>query len=229
MSDGCDMIVAQTRDRRFQATEIDERYLVIDNPVDAQIDDYVELVRPISDRIISMMDGNHHLEMLKRTGTHPTRRIGYALWGKTAEERVHSWAGFLITKFKYGGKDSRVRTLKWYLSHGAAAGGRTLGGPKTALANVAKGRVADIYVFNHSHGLWADDNLKLDVNSNLKVTSRKEIIINGGCYKKSRTDDWNTSWEESKEFAPNALGHIEVYVELGRNAINTYTVKRMIL
>jgi hypothetical protein len=173
MGDGCDMIVSQGGDRRFKATEIDEKYLIIDNPVDAQIDDYIDLLSPIKDRIISMVDCNHHLEILKRTGTHPTRRIGYGLWGPGAEERVHSWSGYLVLRFKHGGK-SRTRTLVVYISHGASAGGRTLGGPKTALANVAKGKEADIYIFNHNHGLWADDDLRLAVDSNLNVFPEKE-------------------------------------------------------
>ena len=153
MGDGCDMIIAQGNDRRFKATEIDEKYLGIDDPVDKQIEDYVELLWPIRDKILVIMDSNHHLEILKRTGTHPTRRIGFMLWGKEAEKKVFGYAGFLITRFTYSGNDkySRTRSLTWYLSHGVTTGSRTLGGPKTSLSNVAKGRDADVFIFNHNH------------------------------------------------------------------------------
>lgn len=238
LGDGLDMILAQTNDPRFKASMVDHSYVGIDNPVDRLIEDYCDLLSPIKDRIISMVDSNHHLELMKRTGTNVTRRIAEKLWGsKVANDgvgaRLHSYAGFVVMRFRWKDKrkdvGSRTRTVVWYLSHGVTTGGRTLGGPKTSLANVARGRKADIYCFAHNHQLWSDDILKLCVNGGLGIVSEKEILLNTGCYKKSRSDNQDTSWEEQKEFAPNAMGHIEVNIRHERQGMEIFTIKRMIL
>ncbi|MFA6063987.1 MAG: hypothetical protein WC736_15470 [Gallionella sp.] len=235
MGDTCDLILAQTNDPRFKASMIDRAYVGIDNPVDELIKDACDLLAPIASRIVSMMDSNHHLELMKRTGTNVTRRIAEKLWGdKIANTpligRLHSYAGFLDLRFNYGGKSGgHVRTIPWYLSHGVTTGGRTLGGSKTSVANVARGREADVFCFAHNHQLWADDELKLGMAANGGITSLKKILMNTGCYKKSRSDDQDTSWEEQKEFAPNAMGHIEVYAHHERTRMDLYTIKRMIL
>lgn len=99
LGDCCDMVVAQGGDRRYQADMIDPSYVGLPNPVDRMIDDYCELVWPIKDRIICLADSNHHLSIEQRTGTSPTRRIAYNLWGKEADNRMLGYAGFLVTRF----------------------------------------------------------------------------------------------------------------------------------
>lgn len=238
LGDGCDMILAQTNDPRFKASMVDSSYVGIDNPVDQLVKDYCDLLSPIKDRVISMVDSNHHLELMKRTGTNVTRRIAERLWGsKVANDgigaRLHSYAGFVVMRFRWRDKShdtrSRTRTVVWYISHGVTTGGRTLGGPKTSISNVARGRRADIYCFAHNHQLWSDDNLYLTPNGGLNIVSEKEIFMNTGCYKKSRSDNQDTSWEEQKEFAPNAMGHIEVNIHHERQSMDLFTIKRMIL
>lgn len=227
--------MAQNHDPRFKASMIDHSYVGIDNPVDAVIRDYCDLLAPIASRVISMVDSNHHLELMKRAGTNVTRRVAEKLWGDRIANtpltgRLHSYAGFLKLVFPYDSRSAgHARMVVWYLSHGVGTGGRTLGGPKTSVANVAKGRKADIYCFAHNHQLWSDDNLKLAMNGGGGIVSEKEIIMNTGCYKKSRSDNQDTSWEEQKEFQPNAMGHIEVYIHHERQSMDIYTIKRMIL
>jgi hypothetical protein len=238
IGDGCDLILSQTNDPRFKASMVDSSYVGIDNPVDRLVDDYCDLLAPIAPRIISMVDSNHHLELMKRTGTNVTRRIAEKLWGsKIANDgigaRLHSYAGFLRLKFGYATPCHKTahhgRAITWYLSHGITTGGRTLGGPITSISNVARGRRADIFIFAHNHQLSSTDSLELAMAGNCDIVSEKEIFINTGCYKKSRSDDQDTSWEEQKEFAANAMGHIEVYIHHERLSMDIYTIKRMIL
>ena len=234
LGDGLDMILSQTSDPRFKASMVDSSYLGIDHPVDELINDYCDLIAPIADRIISMVDSNHHLECMKRTGTNVTRRIAEKIWGsKIANDgvgaRLHSYAGFLRVFFSHASGGRNVKSLTWYLSHGATTGGRTLGGPQTSLDNVARGREADIFCFAHNHQLWANEPLRLAMNGGAEIISIKRVLINTGCYKKSRSDNQDTSWEEQKEFAPNAMGHIELYVRPECRHVEIYTIKRMIL
>lgn len=233
LGDCCDMIVAQTGDRRFQADMMDPAYVGTSCPVDRMIDDYCELVHPIADRMLVLTDSNHHLEIEHRTGTSPTRRIAYNLWGKDADKRLLGYAGFLVTHFSYEngkGKDnSRVRSLTWALSHGAGSGGRTDGGILTSLGKIADDLDADVAAFGHSHQLHAWDRVILGVDRlALRVVSKKRVRINSGSYLKGYSDDTSTSYVEKKMLKPNCLGHIEFHVRLTRDATETWTVKRMV-
>ena len=234
LGDECDMIVSQTGDRRFQASMIDPAYLGVDCPIDHMIDDYCRLVEPIKDQIICMTDSNHHLEIEHRTGTSPTRRIAYNLWGKDAENRLLGYAGFLVTRFAYeddpsGRRNSRTRSLTWALNHGVGGGGRTDGGILTSLGKVADDLDADVFASGHSHQLHAWDRVVLGVDRlALRVVSRKRVRINSGSYLKGYSDDSSTSYVEKKMLKPNCLGHVEFHVALTRDAMETYYVKRMV-
>jgi hypothetical protein len=234
LGDDCDMIVSQTGDRRFQADMMDPAYVGTSCPVDRMIEDVCELYEPIKDRLLVLTDSNHHLEIEHRTGTSPTRRIAYALWGKEAETHLMGYAGFLVTHFAYEGdpasrKYSRTRSLTWALSHGVGAGGRTDGGILTSLGKVADDLDCDIAAFGHSHQLHAWDRVVLGVDRlALRVASKKRIRINSGSYLKGYSDDASTSYVEKKMLKPNCLGHIEVHVILTRDAMETYYVKRMV-
>jgi hypothetical protein len=235
LGDCCDMITAQTNDRRFQADMMDPAYVGTSCPVDRMIDDYCELVEPIKDRLLVLTDSNHHLEIEHRTGTSPTRRIAYNLWGKDAEKRLLGYAGFLVTHFAYDGnpregkKYSRTRSLTWALSHGAGGGGRTDGGILTSLGKIADDLDADVACFGHSHQLHAWDRVTLGVDRlALRVVSRKRVRINSGSYLKGYSDDCSTSYVEKKMLKPNCLGHIEFHVRLTRDAMETFYVKRMV-
>lgn len=232
LGDCCDMIVAQTGDRRFRADMMDPSYVGTSCPIDRMVDDYCELVDPIKDRIIALCDSNHHIEIEKRTGTSPTRRIAAQLWGKDAENRLLGYAGFLVTHFAYEGgrQDSRTRTLTWALSHGVGSGGRTDGGVITSIGRVADDTDADISCYGHTHQLWGGDRVILSVDRpSKKVVSKKRIRINSGSYLKGYSDDASTSYVEEKMLRPNSLGHMELSVRLTRDAMETYHVKRMVL
>jgi hypothetical protein len=228
LGDGCDMIVAQSGDKRFKASQIDPSYLTCDNPVDRMIDDYCELVWPIKDRIIAMTDSNHHLTIEDRCGSSPTRRIAHNLWGKDADNRLLGYAGFLVTRFDHDG-GGRVRSLTWSLTHGIGTGGKTEGGFKTTIGNDAINYDADVHCFGHNHQLDGWDRIILGVGKNLRVASRKLVRINSGSYLKGMSDDATTSYVEKARMKPNALGHMEFNVRLNRNATETYYVKRMVL
>lgn len=235
LGDCCDMIVAQTGDRRWQADMVDPRYLGVPNPVDRMIDDYCELVDPIKDRIICLADSNHHLEIERRTGTSPTRRIAWNLWGKESENRMIGYAGFLVTRFSHapdpkGTRGGNTRSLVWSLCHGIGTGGKTEGGFKTTLGNDAINYDCDVACYAHNHQLDGWDRIVLGVDQYAnKVISKKKVRINSGSYLKGFSDDCSTSYVEKARMKPNALGHMEFSVKLTRNGMETYYVKRMLL
>jgi len=232
LGDELDCIIAQTGDKRFQADMLDTSYVGVSNPLDRMIDDYCELVQPIKDRMLVMTDSNHHLEIEKRTGTSPTRRIAAALWGKEMDCRLMGYAGFLVTRFVYGAaeKGNRTRTLTWCLSHGVGGGGRTDGGVITSLGKVADDNDANISAFGHTHQLGAWDRVILGVDRlAMRVVSKKRVRINTGSYLKGYSDDTSTSYVEKKMMRPNCLGHMEFHIRFADRGEETFTVKRMVM
>jgi len=231
-SDSCDMIVAQTNDKRFKASMVDPRYLTVDNPVDLQIQDVCDLYAPIADRLLGICSCNHHETILQRTGTDPSRRICYTLWkGKEAEKRNLSWENFYATRFYYNDGHSRCRTVSWYLSHGIMTGSRTEGGHITSIGNVVMNYGnCDIFVMGHNHQLDVWDRLLLIPNYVTKKAEAKKLVrINAGSWLKGRSDDQTVAYPESKSMKPNALGYVETYITINRNSIDIVPVKRMIL
>lgn len=232
MGDDCDMIMAQTRDPRFKASMVDRRYLEDDHPVDLQISDVCDLYAPIADRLLGICASNHHEEVLKRTGTDPTRRICHTLWkGKEAEKRHLSWENFYALRFAYDNHSSRVVSLSWYLSHGAGTSSRTEGGHITSLGNIAMNYGdCDIYAFGHNHQLETWDRVILVPNYKTeKVVARKLVRINTGSWQKSRSDDHTVSYPESRSMKHASIGYVAVEVTVNRNSVDIVPIKRIIL
>ena len=232
LSDCCDMIVAQTGDKRFKPSMIEPRYLVVDNPVDLQIEDYCDLLAPIADRVLGICSSNHHDKILSLTGTDPTRRICYTLWkGTEAERRFLGWENFVGIRFSYANSGHRTRTLSWYLSHGATTGGRTEGGHITSLGNIAMNYgECDIYAFGHNHQLETWDRIQLiPCYKTEREKSKRLIRLNTGTYQRSRSRDQSVSYPEGKSMKPNSIGHIEAEVTFKDSGMEIVTTKRMIL
>jgi hypothetical protein len=230
MGDGMDMIVAQTSDRRFKASQIDQRYVGVDNPIDLMIEDYAKLLEPIKDRILCMVDSNHHLSILDRTGTDPTRRLAYTLWPDEAEKKLLGYSGFLVLRFGYNGPKGRVRSLTFSLCHGIGSGGKTEGGFITTLGNDAVNYIADVHVFAHNHRLAGWDRVKIGPDrAAKKIISKKEIRLNTGTYLKSLSDDTTTSYAEKMRFKPGELGHMELNIKFKDAGEEIYWVKRSVL
>lgn len=233
LGDSCDMIVAQTRDKRFKASQIDERYVGIDNPVDQQIDDYSKLIEPIKNRLLAIIDGNHHLSISDFTGTNPTRRIAYNLWGPDGgKNRLLGYSGFLVLLFSYEGPKQKVRTRKvvFNLTHGIGTSGKTEGGYITSLGKDADSYLADVHCFGHNHALGGWDRIKIGVDSkHQKIISKKEIRLNTGTFLKAFSDDTSTSYAEKARFKPAELGWMELNIRLHRYGEELYYVKRSFL
>jgi len=222
MGDGMDCIIAQGGDRRYKASLMDPKYVGIDDPIDAQIRDYAEMLQPIKDRLLCIVDSNHHGTILERCGTDPTKRLAYLLWPDKAEERYLGESGFLYLNFichsstgkqlTHGstGRGFRGKTIS--LCHGFGnSGGKTDGGTMTTLGRDANFYEADWHAYGHNHRLQSWDRIKIGINhTKERIVSKKEIVLNTGTYMKAFTDDAVSTYPERRRMAPNELGHIEL-------------------
>ena len=228
-----DLIVGQAGDKRWKASMVDPAYISVDNPLDRMIRGYADLLYPIKDKLITMLDGNHSLSILEKFGTNPSRRVAYKLWGQEeSDNRLLGYSGFLVTKFEYkGAKSSRVRSLTWNLTHGISNGtGKTLGGYITSMGTDSTHYLADIHAFGHNHRLTGVDRIKIGVDAKKKkIISKKEIILNTGTFLKSFSDSTDVSYAERARYTPGELGYMELNVRMQKNGMEIYHAKRTFL
>lgn len=230
------MIVANGgSDKRWKASMVDPRFVGVDNPIDCVIDAYAEMLEPIKDRLLCILDGNHSLSVLDKYGTNPTKRVAYKLWGaKEAPNRLMGYSGFYVTKFT---RDKGATfQLVWNLTHGISNGtGKTLGGFITSMGTDSSAYVADIHCFAHNHRLAGVDRVKICVDRNgKKIISRKEVILNSGTFLKAFSDTTDVSYAEKARYHPGELGYMELNVKpptchKGYQMPEIYHVKRSLL
>lgn len=214
MGDGLDLIIPQgmREGKRWKASQVDERYAVSDTPVDDAIRDYAKELSPIKDRLIAILDSNHHETILKSCGTDPTKRICEELWGKD-DPRVdgyrHSYSGFLRLHFDMATPNGvRVRTMVIFMCHGISAGGKTEGGSMTAIGNNAKYYRAAVHLYGHNHQLRTWDVQYIAVpRFGPRIKSDREIRVNTGTFQKQFEDGHSTSYGERFQFKPSELGY----------------------
>lgn len=227
MGDCIDGIIAQTKDPRFKASQLDRRYVSIDNPIDRMIRDYADMVKPISSRYLALLDSNHHLTISERTGTDVTGRIAQAI-REDYENILLGYSGFLTLNFRHKNeKNLRRRRLVLSLCHGIGSGGKTEGGFITQLGHDANHYVADVHVYGHNHRLAGWDTVKIGVNQGAtRIISQKEIRLCSGTYLKGFSDDTTTSYSEKARYKPNELGHMELIIRFRHGREDLFWVKR---
>lgn len=118
-----------------------------------QIDLAVELLKPIQDKILCIIDGNHEERTQRVAGIDVTSFIAFKLG---IEEIYSRGTGAILLDLKFGkGKRSGVKTASHHftvvVAHGARSG-TTIGSAATGLENLQKIIVnADLYVIGHTH------------------------------------------------------------------------------
>lgn len=143
--DYCDCIVMSDQ-KRFDPKGI-APWITLENLWESpflQTNKAIELLEPIKDQCIGLLEGNHEYELWKRHNQNITAVIarefrvpylGYSAWG------------YLKWRMK-GGRPSRALSL--YAHHGYG-GGRTTGGKANKLVHAGMRFHADITILGHGH------------------------------------------------------------------------------
>jgi hypothetical protein len=236
VSDCLDLIIPQggAEKKRWNAAFIEKRYATSNRPVDDAIIDYAKLIGPIKDRLIAMLDGNHHQTILNRCGTDPTARICEELWGKESKESVlrrHSYAGYLRLHFDDIGRGRRdTHTIPIYMCHGIGGSTKTEGGSQTTIGNNAKYHRAAIHVYGHNHQLrtW-DVTYTAPGRYGPKIKSAREIRVNTGTFQKQYLDGPFTSYGERQQFKPSEIGYPVLEFQPSRKGVEITYWKKVYL
>ena len=192
-----DMIDAITeKDPRWNTKGI-ASWVRSDNIIESQKKFVVDLLKPISNKCIAYLTGNHEETLHKIQNNDISWNI--------CNELNLPFAGYscfveLIFIRRNSNEAHKFTIHAW---HGAGAA-QTEGAQLMRLKRLVKEYEADVYLMGHLHTIVHDITDRLCVR-NHKVKKIPRIATITGSWKKSYSEDY-ISWEETKGFRPAHLG-----------------------
>ena len=184
--------------------------------VDSQIKQAVELFRPIKDKILGAIDGNHEQRLKKYCSYSPTisicDRLGITYMGDSA---------IYILRLGMGkrGRASRLspRATFSVYSHHTTGGGALLGSrmnPVVRLRQIISN--ADCYVGGHNHMLGIIHDVSYCINPTVgKVERVRQIFVDAGSYV-----EYNNTYAEQKAMSPSQIGSPKIIFEIKLKHVN---------
>jgi len=150
-------------------------------------------------------DGNHEQEFIKENSTDPMKRFcekaGYLKRG--------GYDYYFVINFhrKSNGKKCSGISYVIYVHHGWGTAARTEGAAITKYSRVVAYYHADLYLFGHTHGLWAHPTVRIEPKMRGEGYKEKRILVaECGTYLKTFLDQKDPTYSEMKGYSPKVLG-----------------------
>ena len=158
---------------------VSDTYSETMNPQE-QLDAMYELLLPIKDRILVIIEGNHELRSYKQAGIKPMEQLANMLYGKEHASNVYSTGAWLLY-LSFGmnqRRESRQTIYSIYGKHGSG-GGKRVGSKMNRLEDMATIIDADVFVHSHTHvpAIFKNARYRVDYR-NRKVTEHEQTFIN---------------------------------------------------
>jgi UDP-2,3-diacylglucosamine pyrophosphatase LpxH len=200
------------RDKRFKASGHDKTDR--DDPIDEEVEEMVELLSPIKDRLICIGHGNHEETVLKMCHTHMSKRLAKAL--DVPYLGYSFWFRLLITQ-----NGNRTRKVDFFSTHGFGGGTRTEGGSITKYSKFADRFECDIMVAGHDHRKQyvRYPIMAISGEKDVKLIAKPKLVCLGGSWKKAYSSDTSTTWEETKGFAGSEIGGVTIEIKVKDNGV----------
>lgn len=204
MGDYCDCI--DIKDKRFDIKAIDKKFIpCLDNIAMAQMDYMVDLLEPISDKILCMIPGNHEDKLRTRYSISVMERLE-----KDLGVNVGDYMTYL--RLKFDRKQFHTTPVTFWLHHGFFSG-RKMGGKINQLHDVASSYEADVIIAGHSHDLSATTSERISLPlSGMTPIKTKKIFINSGTFMETISIG-GTSYSEQKAYSVAKIGtaRLDIY------------------
>lgn len=207
MGDGCEWI--NRRDPRFDPDELPVWLLgELKDLARAQRKKRVSLFRPIGDRCLAMVEGNHERDIL-----HHAERDVYTTVaeGIGAENVCLGPSGFLRIIFERA-KSHSCWTLTLFLTHGWW-GGRLMGAGALNLERIAGWVDADVILAGHDHRRRVFSLQKLAPRKNCEVETKTVYCVSCGSYLHQ------PAYAQAKGFRPTEVGSVELLIRPDRRQV----------
>lgn len=217
MGDYCQAIVPSPNERRFDLSEFDINLVAPDN----QYAKAEELLKPIADKGLMMLTGNHD-DVLRRRHYHDfvdslAHKLGVPYVGFSGFLRLI----FERTKPNWRGK--AVSKLDIYCHHGYFSG-RTKGGKIKRVTELANIFEADVYAMGHVHEIDHTTVVRLQVDKKDKVKEKvRHFLVTGG-FIRGYVEDTGTYIERGM-YVPTRIGSIALRYWPGKTSKNVEVVE----
>lgn len=178
------------------------------NTLEHQIDRAVHLLKPINDKIVGAIDGNHEQRLADYTGYSPT----IALCRELGIDYMQNSALYLFRMGLVNNRKTSRETFIVYCHH-TTYGGRTIGGKMNRI-NMLRDIVsnADVYIGSHNHMVGAVPAMTQIVNKDTAVVKEiRQMIVDSGSYL-----EWNESYAERAMLPPMRLGTPRIHFFIKR-------------
>lgn len=204
LGDYCDCI--DMKDKRFDIKAVDKSFIKdLDNIAYAEVDWMVKALKPIQNKILCLIPGNHEDKLRTRYSVDVMR---------TLHDELEVPVGDYMTYFrlKFNKKQFHTSPVNFFLQHGFFAG-RKVGGKANQIIDLAGNYEADVYLLGHSHDLFAVTVDKLCLpSSGMTPIKRKKVFINTGTFMET-TSKGGTSYSEQKAYPVAKIGtaRLDIY------------------
>jgi predicted phosphodiesterase len=145
-----------------------------------QIDELVEIFKPIREKILSITTGNHEVRTWKVAGIDVTRNFCYRLG---LEDLYNPVSNVIFLSFGKNRKRDNVRnTFSIYHTHGRG-GGSTTGAKANRLHKLSQIVQANIYIHSHTHTpLIFKEDYFISNCANKGISRESRLFINTNAY-----------------------------------------------
>ena len=187
------------------------------SPFETNTDEYKEaegLFKPVKDRIIGVIDGNHEARMLDMFGYSPLQALCASL-----EVPYCGWSAVIELSVGTRPKQRHGRANQYFIyCHHTTGGGATLGGAlnrSVKLQEIVQGM--DVFCGAHNHQLITGvRTIFIPYPAGGRVLQKKVTYVDCGSYL-----DWDESYAERGMQPPGKLGSPRIRFAGARNSSHT--------
>ena len=142
-----------------------------------QVERVVSLIKPVREKVLCMVRGNHENRVYKSTGIDP---LAFAASELGLGERYSDTSALLFVQFGHDTKHGGRMQYTMYVTHGAGSG-RKEGGKLQRLADLQNIIDCDIYCHNHTHlpAVFPTCSYRIDYTHRQPVLV-EHLFVNGG-------------------------------------------------
>jgi predicted phosphodiesterase len=194
MGDWCDCITLN--DKRFDMKGL-APWVEPDNIIECQRKKAVATFKPVQNKIIAILEGNHEDAIHHYHQNHIIKNICADLDSPFGEYHC-----FILLRFKRSGGESHVYTIHAWHGSGSA---QTDGARLNRLTRLVNDIQADIYLMGHLHAMTQHTPDRLIVR-NGKIKSIKLAATITGSWVKAYTQGETVSYAEKKGYKPSRIG-----------------------
>lgn len=205
MGDLCEGITIG--DKRFDILSVyPELRDRIDNIAMAEYQEMRKILKPIKDKILCSLRGNHGETLRKSHG------VDFDGW--LCNELGITNAGYMsFLKIKIN--NIHVPPITFFLQHGFSSS-RKKGAKVNAIEDLASGFDADIFCLGHSHELNISSNLYLYMNNKGHIAEKKRYFCHTGSFLKSYQEGM-FNYSEIKAYPPLKTGVVKLIFDIKSN------------